>query len=274
MNPRAYPRRPRYRVSARPRPEEPKRNRRLRYVIAGVAAGLVVVGVALVVVLLPTFRPAAEPQESAGTGMAATRPRDFAPTPLVVPTPTPYPSPLSTATPRPVPTADPSLTPAEIASIISFANSLMFLEVRQRNIIRDYRIYNIDFLTRWIGETYAGAEDLLEKQHRLLVDVRRIEAPDIEGAPVSLSLYEKSMEEGAEAFERLLTALGPLNQAGISVVGGIRMGMLPNIGINEGLSRSAMTRRDAREMLEVLVNRTGLVLGDVESTRRGGSEDL
>ena len=52
------------------------------------------------------------------------------------------------------------------------------------------------------------------------------------------------------------------------------MGMLPNIGINEGLSRSAMTRRDARERLEALVNRAGLVLGDVESTRRGASEDL
>ena len=193
--------------------------------------------------------------------------------PLVL-SPTPQPSPIPTPTPRPVPTADPSLTIDEIASIMKFANNLMFLEMRQRNIVRDYRIYNIEFLTRWIGESYSGAEALLESQRRLLNDVRKVEAPDIEGAAVSLSLYVDSMEEGVEAFERLLAALGPLNEAGVSVVGGIRMGMLPNIGINEGLSRSAMTRRDARERLEALVNRAGLVLGDVESTRRGASEDL
>ena len=150
----------------------------------------------------------------------------------------------------------------------------MFLEMRQRNLIRDYRIYNIDFLTRWIGENYAGAEVLLERQRRILNDIREIEAPDIEGAAEALSLYQKSMEEGEEAFERLLIALGPLNRAGISVVAGIRTGMLPNIGTNERLSRSAMTRLDARGRLEVLVNRTGLVLGDVESTRSGGSENF
>ena len=241
--------------------------------IAGVALGLAVILVMLAVFLLPTFRPAAEREESDETGMAATRPRDFAPTPVVL-TPASSLTVLPTATPRPVPTADPSLTSAEIASIISFANSLMFLEMRQRNLIRDYRIYNIDFLTRWIGENYAGAEALLEQQRRILVDVREIEAPDIEGAAEALSLYEESMEEGEEAFRRLLIALGPLNEAGISVVAGIRTGMLPNIGTNDGLSRSAMTRLNARGRLEVLVNRTGLVLGDVESTRRGGSEDL
>ena len=263
-------------MSARPRPVERKRSRRTRYVIGGVVGGLAVVGIVLVVVLLPGLGSTTGPQGSGEPGMAATRPRDFAPTPIVL-TPTPYPtlsSVLPTATPRPIPTADPSLTTAEIASIISFANSLMFLEMRQRIIIRDYRTYNIDFLTRWIGETYAGAEQLLEKQNRLLADVRKIEAPQIEGAAVSLSLYEQSMEEGLEAFERLVTALGPLNEAGVSVVGGIRLGMLPNIGINEGLSRSAMTRRDARARLEVMVNRAGLVLGDVESTRRGGTEEF
>ncbi len=150
----------------------------------------------------------------------------------------------------------------------------MFLEMRQRNLIREYRIYNIDFLTRWIGENYAGAEALLERQRRILNDIREIEAPDIEGAAEALSLYQKSMEEGEEAFQRLLIALGPLNEAGISVVAGIRTGMLPNIGTNALLSRSAMTRLDARGRLEVLVNRTGLVLGDVESTRSGGSENF
>ena len=241
--------------------------------IAGVAVGLAVIVVAVAVALLPAFRPAAEREETDEAGLAATRPRDFAPTPVVL-TPASSPIPLPTATPMPIPTADPSLTFTDIGSIIRFANSLMFLEMRQRNIIRDYRIYNVDFLTRWIGENYSGAEELLEKQHKLLADVRRIRAPDIEGAAVSLSMYEESMKEGVEAFEGLLTALEPLNEAGISVVAGIRTGMLPNIGINDGLSRSAMTRRDARERLEKLVNRAGLVLGDVESTRRGGSEDL
>ena len=273
MNPRAYPRGPRYRVNAPTRPVRRKRSRRSWYAIAGAAAGLVALAAALAVVLLPTFDSSTQPEDAAGSGMAATRPRDFAPTPLVL-SPTPQPSPIPTPTPRPVPTADPSLTIDEIASIIKFANSLMFLEMRQRNIVRDYRIYNIEFLTRWIGESYSGAEALLESQRRLLADVHKVEAPDIEGAAVSLSLYVDSMEEGVEAFERLLAALGPLNEAGVSVVGGIRMGMLPNIGINEGLSRSAMTRRDARERLEALVNRAGLVLGDVESTRRGASDDL
>ena len=274
MNPRAYPRGPRYRVSARPRPVEAKRSRRSRYAIAGVGGGLAVVVVTLVFVLVPIFRPATEPQEVSESAMDATRPRDFAPTPLVVPTPTPYPSPAVTATPRPIPTADPSMTTAELASIISFANSIMFIERRQRNIIRDYRYYNIDLLTRWIGESVAGAEDLLERQRKLLAEYRQISPPDIEDAPEVLGLYVDSAEEGVETFERLVKALEPLHVAGISVVGGIRTGMLPNIGVSEGLARSAMTRIEARERLEVIVNRAGLTLGDVEWLRSPDAEDL
>ena len=273
MNPRAYPRGPRYRVSARPRPVEPKRNRRSRYVIAGVVVGLVTVGAVIAVWLLPTFRPSSEGQESSGTAMGATRPRDLAPTPLVL-TPAPYPSPLPTATPRPIPTADPSMTTTEIASIIMFANNIMFLERRQRNLIRDYRYYDIDLLTRWIGESVTGAEDLLERQRKLLDEYRKIRSPDIEGATTVLALYVDSTEEGVETFERLLEALGPLNEAGISVVVGIRTGMLPNIGVSDGLARSAMIRREAREVLEVVVNRAGLTLGDVEWLRSPDAEDL
>ena len=272
MNPRAYPRGPRYRVSARPRPVETKRSRRSRYVIAAVAAGLAVIVIALAFVLAPIFRPATEPQEVNGSAMDAARPRDFAPTPLVVPTP--YPTPAATATPRPIPTADPSMTTTELASIISFANSIMFIERRQRLIIRDYRYYNIDLLTRWIGESVAGAEDLLDRQRRLLAEYREIRPPDIEDAPEVLGLYVDSAEEGVETFERLVKALEPLHVAGISVVGGIRTGMLPNIGVSEGLARSAMTRIEARERLEVIVNRAGLTLGDVEWLRSPDAEDL
>lgn len=269
MNPRAYPRGPRYRVGQRAKPVETRRGRRPRLVIAGAAGTLVLVGAVLAVVILTTSGDSTEMDEpDNSTAMNAARPRDF------VPTATPFPTPIPTATPKPVPTADPSLTTEEVASIIAFANSIMFLEMRQRNLIREYRIYNIDFLTRWIGENYTGAEALLERQRRILNDIREIEAPDIEGAAEALSLYQKSMEEGEEAFQRLLIALGPLNEAGISVVAGIRTGMLPNIGTNALLSRSAMTRLDARGRLEVLVNRTGLVLGDVESTRSGGGEDF
>ena len=273
MNPRAYPRGPRYRVSARPRPVESRRSRRPRFVIAGATVGLVVVGVALAVLFLPIFKPSTEGQESSGTAMDATRPRDLAPTTLVL-TPAPYPSPLPTATPRPIPTADPSLTTAEVASIIRFANSLMFLEMRQRNLIRDYRIYDIDLLTRWIGESIAGAEDLLEKQRRILNDFRTIEGPDLEGADMVLSLYEDSIVEGVETFERLVDALQPLDMAGISVVGGIRTGMLPNIGVSDGLSRSAMARIAARKRLEWMVNRAGLTLGDVQNPRSPDAEDI
>ncbi|MYB48253.1 MAG: hypothetical protein F4X72_03115 [Dehalococcoidia bacterium] len=275
MNPRSYPRGPRYRVSARPRPEESPRRRRPRYVIAGVAVGLAVIAVAVAVVLLPTFRPAAGPEETDEPGWAATRPRDFAPTPIV-PTPTPYPTPTpaATATPRPIPTADPSITTAEIASIIYFANSIMFIERRQRLIIRDYRYYNIDLLTRWIGESVAGAEDLLERQRKLLAEYHKIRPPDIEGAAEVLDLYVDSAEEGVETFDRLVVALEPLHVAGISVVGGIRTGMLPNIGVSEGLARSAMTRIEARELLEAIVNRAGLTLGDVEWLRSPDAEDI
>lgn len=274
MNPRAYPRGPRYRVSTRPRPEEAPRRRRPWYAIAGVA-GLAVIVVAVVVVVLPIFRTAAEPQKADGTAMGATRPRDFAPTPLA-PAPTPYPTPAAaaTATPRPIPTADPSITTAEIASIIYFANSIMFIERRQRLIIRDYRYYNIDLLTRWIGESVAGAEELLDRQRKLLVEYREISPPDIEGATTVLGLYVDSAEEGVETFERLVKALEPLHVAGISVVGGIRTGMLPNIGVSEGLARSAMTRIEARERLESIVNRAGLTLGDVEWLRSPDAEDL
>ena len=273
MNPRSYPRGPRYRVSARPRPVEEPRRRSPRYVIAGVAVGLLVIGVVLAVVLLPTFRPSTEGQESSGTAMGATRPRDFAPTPLAL-TPAPYSTPIPTATARPIPTADPSMTTAEIASIISFANSIMFLERRQRILIREYRYYDIDLLTRWIGESVAGAEDLLERQRKLLDEYRRIQPPDIEGAATVLELYVDSTEEGVQTFDRLVKALGPLNEAGTSVVVGIRTGMLPNIGVNDGLARSAMIRRDARERLEVIVNRAGLTLGDVEWLRSPDAEDV
>ena len=272
MNPRAYPRGPRYRVSARPRPVEAPRRRRPRYVIAGAAAGLVVLGVVLVVVLLPTFRPSSEGQESTGQAMDATRPRDFAPTPLAL-TPAPYSSPIPTATPRPIPTADPSMTTAEVASIIMFANSIMFLERRQRILIRDYRFYDIDLLTRWIGESVAGAEDLLERQRELLDEYRKISPPDIEGATTVLDLYVDSTEEGVATFERLVEALEPLHVAGTSVVVGIRSGMLPNIGVSGGLARSAMIRREARERLEVIVNMAGLTLGDVEWLRSPDAED-
>ncbi len=273
MNPRAYPRGPRYRVSARPRPVDAPRRRKPWFAIAGGAVALVAVVTVLGVLLLPTFRPSSEGQESSGTAMDATRPRDFAPTPLVL-TPATHPSPLPTATPRPIPTADPSMTTAEIASIIMFANSIMFLERRQRNLIRDYRYYDIDLLTRWIGESVAGAEDLLERQRKLLDEYRKIRPPDIEGATTVLALYVDSTEEGVETFERLLEALGPLNEAGISVVVGIRTGMLPNIGVSDGLARSAMIRREARERLEVIVNLAGLTLGDVEWLRSPDAEDI
>ena len=270
MNPRSYPRGPRYRVGARPRPEEEPRRRRPWYVIAGVV-GLAVIAIAVAVVVLPIFRPAAESEESGEPSMAATRPRDFAPTPIV-PTPTPYPA--ATATPMPIPTVDPSITTAEIASIIYFANSIMFIERRQRLIIRDYRYYNIDLLTRWIGESVAGAEDLLEQQRKLLAEYHEIRPPDIDGAEAVLALYVDSAEVGVETFERLVKALEPLHQAGASVVFGIRSGMLPNIGVNDGLARSAMTRQQAREGLEVIVNRAGLTLGDVEWLRSPDAEDI
>ena len=273
MNPRAYPRGPRYRVSVRARPVEAPRSRRPRYVIAGAAAGLVVLGVVLVVVLLPTFRPSSEGQESTGQAMDATRPRDFAPTPLAM-TPAPYSSPIPTATPRPIPTADPSMTTAELASIIMFANSIMFLERRQRILIRDYRFYDIDLLTRWIGESVAGAEDLLERQRRLLDEYRKISPPDIEGATTVLELYVDSTEEGVATFERLVEALEPLHVAGTSVVVGIRSGMLPNIGVSGGLARSAMARIAARKRLEWMVNRAGLTLGDVQNPRSPDAEDI
>ena len=155
-----------------------------------------------------------------------------------------------------------------------FANSIMFLERRQRNLIRDYRIYDIDLLTRWIGESIAGAEDLLEKQRRILNDFRTIAGPDIEGADMVLSLYEDSIVEGVETFERLVDALQPLDMAGISVVVGIRTGMLPNIGVSDGLSRSAMARIAARKRLEWMVNRAGLTLGDVQNPRSPDAEDI
>ena len=274
MNPRAYPRGPRYRVSARPRPTEAPRRQRPWYVFAGVAVGLAVIVVAVAVVVLPIFRPAAESQETGEPSMGATRPRDFAPTPIVVLTPTPYPTPAAAATPRPIPTVDPSITTAEIASIIYFANSIMFIERRQRLIIRDYRYYNIDLLTRWIGESVAGAEDLLDRQRKLLAEYHKIRPPDIDGAEAVLALYVDSAEVGVETFERLVKALEPLHQAGASVVFGIRSGMLPNIGVNDGLARSAMTRQEAREGLEVIVNRAGLTLGDVEWLRSPDAEDI
>ena len=166
------------------------------------------------------------------------------------------------------------MTTAEIASIIMFANSIMFLERRQRNLIRDYRYFDIDLLTRWIGESVAGAEDLLERQRRLLVEYREIRPPDIEGATTVLELYVDSTEEGVETFERLVDALWPLNVVGISVVGGIRTGMLPNIGVSDGLARSSMIRIEARERLEFIVNQAGLTLGDVEWLRSPDAEDL
>ena len=273
MNPRSYPRGPRYRVSARPRPEDAPRRRKPWFAIAGGAVALVAVGAVLVVLLLPSFRSSPENQETGGTAMDAARPRDFAPTPLFM-TPTPYPSPLSTATPRPIPTADPSLTTAELASIIMFANSIMFLERRQRNLIRDYRYYDIDLLTRWIGDSVEGAEELLDRQRNLLAEYRKIRTQDVEGAEAVLELYVEATQESVATFERLIEALGPLYDAGTSVVVGIRTGMLPNIGVSRGLSRSAMIRMEGREGLEVIVNRAGLTLGDVEWLRSPDAEDL
>ena len=129
-------------------------------------------------------------------------------------------------------------------------------------------------LTRWIGESVAGAEDLLERQRKLLAEYHKIRPPDIEGATEVLDLYVDSAEEGVETFDRLVVALEPLHVAGISVVGGIRTGMLPNIGVSEGLARSAMARIEARERLEAIVNRAGLTLGDVEWLRSPDAEDI
>ncbi len=273
MNPRAYPRGPRYRVSGRVGREEGPRKRRVWPFIVGGLTGLAAVVVVGAVALPPMFRPASVDQKGGGDVMEATRPRDLAPTPMF-PTPSPYSTPTPTATPRVIPTADPSLTSEELASIISFANSIMFIERRQRIIIRDYRYYDIDLLTRWIGESVRGAEDLLDRQRRLLVEYREIRAPDIEGASVALGLYVESAEEGVETFERLVVALEPLHVAGVSVVGGIRTGMLPNIGVSQGLSRSAMIRQEARERLESIVNRAGLTLGEADWLRGPDAEDL
>lgn len=235
----------------------------------GSVAGLVVVGAAFALAL----RPSAERQEAREAATNATRPRDLAPAQPAWTAPS-TPSPVPTATPRPLPDIDPSLTLAEMADMIRFASWLLSVETRQRGIVRDYRIYDVELLTRWIGESFTGAETLLDRQRGLLEEVRAIEGPEIEGADGVLSLYEDSLEEGVGAFERLVDALHPLHEAGVSVVVGIRTGMLPNMRIQAGLSRSAMARRDARERLESFVNRAGLTLGDVEKTRGPDGEDI
>ncbi len=204
-------------------------------------------------------------QGSRVTPLDATRPGDVVvalPTPTTVPEPTPSP----TATPKPIPVLDPSLTTEEIDITIRFAHEMLNLETKQRRINRDYRLYDIELLSRWVGESYTGAEELLARQQALLEELRSVE-PTVEQAVVVLALYEDSVREEADAFEGLVAALHPLNEAGVSVVAGIRTGMLTYFGASEGLSRAAMVRRAAREELELLVNRAGVTLEELETSR-------
>lgn len=166
-----------------------------------------------------------------------------------------------------------SLTAEESAEAIRFAGQMLDLEVKQRQIVQDYRMYEIDLLTRWIGDAFAGAETLLERQRGLLGEVRSVDAGQAWAGSVR-ALYEESFEEGVWAFEGMVLALEPLNEAGVSVVFGIRSGMLIHSGASDGLSRSAMSRRSARVELESLLERAGTTLGEIERARDGDSRDL
>ena len=170
-----------------------------------------------------------------------------------------------------IPALERSLTAEETADAARFAGRMLDLEVKQRQIIRDYRMYEIDLLTRWIGDSFAGAQALLERQRNLLREVRSVDAPEAEGAGGVRALYEESFEEGLWAFEDVVAALEPLNEAGVSVAFGIRSGMLSHSGASDGLSRSAMSRLAARAELESLAASAGTTLEDIERTRVGSA---
>lgn len=183
-------------------------------------------------------------------------------------------SPLGAETEREgasVPAPGRVLTAEEAADAARFAGRMLDLEVKQRQIIRDYRMYEIDLLTRWIGDSFAGAQALLERQRNLLHEVRSVDAPEAEGAGGVRALYEESFEEGLWAFEDVVAALEPLNEAGVSVAFGIRSGMLSHSGASNGLSRSAMARLAARAELESLAARAGTTLEDIERARVGSA---
>ena len=167
-----------------------------------------------------------------------------------------------------------SLTAGEAADAVRFAGRMLDLEVKQRQIVRDYRMYEIDLLTRWIGDSFAGAQALLERQRDLLREVRSVDAAGAEGAGGVRALYEESFEEGLWAFEDVVAALEPLNEAGVSVAFGIRSGMLSHSGASDGLSRSAMARLAARAELELLAVRAGTTLEDIERARVGSAGGL
>lgn len=173
-----------------------------------------------------------------------------------------------------IPALQRSLTAEEAADAARFAGRMLDLEVKQRQIIRDYRMYEIDLLTRWIGDSFAGAQALLERQRNLLREVRSVDAPEAEGAGGVRAMYEESFEEGLWAFEDVVAALEPLNEAGVSVAFGIRSGMLSHSGVSNGLSRSAMARLAARAELESLAARAGTTLEDIERARVGSAGGL
>lgn len=173
-----------------------------------------------------------------------------------------------------VPALERSLTAEEAAEAARFAGRMLDLEVKQRQIVHDYRMYEIDLLTRWIGDSFAGAKALLGRQRDLLREVRAVDAPAASGAGGVRALYVESFEEGLWAFEDVVAALEPLNEAGVSVAFGIRSGMLSHSGASDGLSRSAMARLAARAELESLAARAGTTLEDIERARVGGAGGL
>lgn len=173
-----------------------------------------------------------------------------------------------------VPALERSLTAEEAAEAARFAGRMLDLEVKQRQIVHDYRMYEIDLLTRWIGDSFAGAKALMGRQRDLLREVRSVDVPAAAGAGGVRALYVESFEEGLWAFEDVVAALEPLNEAGVSVAFGIRSGMLSHSGASDGLSRSAMARLAARAELESLAARAGTTLEDIERARVGGAEGL
>lgn len=264
MNPRSYPTRPRYRTKRSSPSSELKRAQRSSVVVGGLAlASLIAVASVIGLVLWPLSGGDDNQGAPRVAALDATRPSDVILV-LSTPTPRPEPTPLPTATPRPIPVSDPSLTAEEIDDTLRFAHEMLDFEAKQRQINRDYRLYNVDLLSRWVGESYSGAEVLLVRQLALLDDLGSVEQ-SVEQEAVVLAMYEDSVREEAEAFEGLVAALHPLNEAGVSIVAGIRTGMLTYFGASEGLSRAAMLRRSAREELELLVSRIGMRLDDLET---------
>jgi hypothetical protein len=266
MNPRSYPTGPRYGAKRPAPPSEPKRARRVSVQVVGFSVvALAAFAAVFAVMLWPSSEDSAEQRDSRISALDATRPSDVA---VVLPTPTPRaePSPRPTETPQVISVRYLALTVEEIDSTIRFAYEMLDVETKQRRINRDYRMYDIDLLSHWVGESVAGAEHLLSRQKSLLDELQSFE-PSVEQAAVVLAMYEDSVQEEKEAFEGLLAALRPLNEAGVSVVVGIRSGMLSHFGASDGLSRAAMIRRAAREELAVLVNRAGTTLGELETSR-------